>query len=620
MTTKKSNRGRKPTPANLVQTAKILRMNGMGYRRIADSLGIATGTAHHYCKDVTVLPKKMRKNPFDIADDWRATAISGEADPQAFKNNIEKSLEYWKEEHTPGERFRGPVDSIPLKELIELMKEPTAFHSQLNFEEWFNHYLAEPFFGPGCSLSETQVKINNFLDKYDRALVKVFRDVGKTSLINGRFTYLICENRNKSYAIQSRESSVSVKRVTQIQREFMTNKRLIADYGYLPHEKKWGNVSMSWKQSELTVKREINKVDPTLMALSWKDTKMLGGHYDGVGFDDPWSEKLERRSEANKEKWFGWYDGTFQGCLNPGAFEHFICTPKGTDDIYKELENRGTFAVYTQPAILQYPSRFEYVKDENGVIIGVDVQSDDYELSDDCNGRFDIEFWLMKKKSVSPLKWEQEWQINPMPPKGLVLNWDDLQFLNSAEEFNEIKGDGYAKYIGAMDLAFGITDRADYTSLVIGSYYDGKYYILDGWAVRGLSKGGKVALMKKAKSQFPELEVIYIEADYQQSKDFRELKGMVDFVQILPIFSRQEELRLKKHSNLGGKEVRILSQFDTPLESHSIFINKNMTCFDEFAKEFRSFPRGNHDDVLDAIGSCISKMGRTKALLFGLSG
>lgn len=610
--------------SNVINLIKVLRMNGLSYRQIAENLDISVGSAHNYGNEVAVLPKRLQQNPFDAVKKIKEKILDSGVPSKKLVKKAQAEAEYWIQEHESGTRWEGPLDIISLDDLKEQMMEPTDYHSPLTTSEWINYYTAEMAFGKGNFLSNTQILINNFLDNNDRALVKVFRGVGKTSLIEQRMTHEICENRDRNYAFQSRESSVSIHRVNTIRTNLMINKKIIAHYGFLPHQKEWRGVRKTWRQSEITVKRPTIQHDPTLRALSWKDTKMLGGHIDGVAFDDIWSAKLQEFAERNREKWFNWYDGTFRGCLNPDAFEHLIFTPKAVNDPYKDLENRGTFAVYAQPAVYKFPSEYKYVENNQGVIHKVDVISNDWHISDDCNNRFNIEHWLMTKKNTSPLKWEQEFQINPLPPKGIILNWDDLRFIESAEDFFKkvVEGSKYQKIIGCMDLAFGLSDRADYTALLIIAILGNKYYVLDGWVKRGASKRDKAKIIENAKIQFPSLSKVYIEADLQQSEDVRELQKMINSVYILPVQSRHEMQTLKRYAtgDLSGKEVRILSQLEDPLETHSLYINKQMACYDEFEREFRRFPRGEHDDVLDALGNGLSKLAKKRALLFGISG
>ena len=120
-----------------------------------------------------------------------------------------------------------------------------------------------------------------------------------------------------------------------VRSHLQSNKRLIADYGYLPHDKKYRNTTALWKAGEFVIKRDTIQTDPSLKALSWKDAKMLGGHFKGVLFDDPWSIKLEENRDANKEKWFRWYDSTLIGSMEEDSWQHIVCTRKGLYDIYR---------------------------------------------------------------------------------------------------------------------------------------------------------------------------------------------------------------------------------------------------------------------------------------------
>ncbi|KKM13425.1 hypothetical protein LCGC14_1716390 [marine sediment metagenome] len=50
----------------VIESIKMLRSNAIAYREIADRLGIGYGSVQKYAKDVTFLPKSMRKNPFEL--------------------------------------------------------------------------------------------------------------------------------------------------------------------------------------------------------------------------------------------------------------------------------------------------------------------------------------------------------------------------------------------------------------------------------------------------------------------------------------------------------------------------------------------------------------------------
>lgn len=625
-----------------IETFRKLWMNGLSVTEINELYPMySRGTIHRYVKGVIRLPARLQKNPFEIfgrSGDSVKTAERVLSIEEAATQKELADIEYWKENHVEGKRWEGPLDNLHISELQEIMKVPTGYHSPMGRIEWYNHYLADSMLGKGNVLSETQHRISHFLDKHDKALIEVFRGAGKTVFVIGGLVYHIVENRDGNFFVQSETIGMSRKRVQAVRTHLMANKQLIADYGFLPHYKDKSGLKQTWKSGEFVVKRDTVQVDPTLIALSWKQAETLGSHFTGGIFDDPWSLKLQRAAPVSVENWLEWYDTTFVPTMDHSEFEHFLCTRKGLEDIYKALEDRGLHAVYKQPAFLQVPTDYHLTRDDSGVIVGVEIPNQDYEISDDCNGRFSAEKFLLireQMKSQIDTSFEQEYQLNPLPPAGIAFNWDDLRFFNGMHEFLDkvgISGKSfsdpnvaamrYIKIIGCMDLAFGKSERADYTALVVLGYLHPNVYLLQIFLDRGGNLAKKASMISMAKRQFPKLSEVYVEADLQQTATVDELKGLVTDVAVLPILSRQQEtpLRPYKTDEFSPKDIRIMNQLESLLASKSLYINKQMSHFDEFEREFRYFPRSAHKDVLDALGNGISKFKHNKAILYGFSG
>lgn len=620
---------------NIVSSAKVLRLNGFSYEQIAKTLGMSVSTAFKHSKDTKQLPKADRVDPMK-----QVMKLLG--DPNFPYANIEdiaeliKDKDYYIEQYVRGKRFFHP-ELLALNELTELMEVPTDYVSDLNQEDWYNYYIAPYMFrGVSRTLSKTQVNINKFLDSHQFGMVEVFRKAGKTVLCVGRLTRKINENREHNYAVQSEIIDRSRDRVMAVRSHLKSNPRLIADYGYLPHDKKYRNDTALWKNGEFVIKRDTIQTDPTLKALSWKDAKMLGGHFHGVYFDDPWSIKLEENNEVNSEKWFRWYDSTLVGSMEDNSWQHITCTRKGLYDIYRKLEDRGVFAVFKQPAVLEYPSEYEYIK-EGGRIVGVDIKSNDWAITDDCNGRITIEFLLMQKAQMSESAWEMEYQLTPLPSKGRLFNWNDLNFVTWDEIDHKYgifkegvlqKGTGRAhffkmsKVYGAMDMAFGKSASAHYTALVICAYFNGGYYLLNAYLRKGTSKIQKAEMVAHAKRDYPTFSRLFIEADMFQSVYVEELADLIGGVRVEPVLARHEEKTVGKEeiAKLSKKHTRIYNQLDEPIESNSVYIFKSMRHFDEFEREYKEYPRSQYDDLMDAFGSCISKLRKARGKIWGISG
>jgi phage terminase large subunit-like protein len=335
---------------------------------------------------------------------------------------------------------------------------------------------------------------------------------------------------------------------------------------------------------------------------------------------------------VNKEKFVNWFDGEFEGCLEE-AWELWIYTKKGVNDVYRHFEEKQFYVVYKLPAILQYPSQYENIyKDVDGqpIFDKVIVRSDDYEISDP--ERFTIEQFLTKKFKMRPIEFESELQLNAMAATGKYWSWQNLKFIKSYADFFELvepkRRQQKLQVIGAMDLAYGKSARADFTALAIIGMFENKYYVLDVLTKRGASVAQMAQMIGDAyrtMGKYYPMTEIYVENDFWQSEYVTKLRKKCPFVTIKPVLARQEQAQLKKEESskrvdLDGKAVRIWTSLESLIDEHRLILNKNMRNFKEFEDEFRTFPKCSHFDVLDAISMGILKMAKKSALIYALHG
>jgi len=178
------------------------------------------------------------------------------------------------------------------------------------------------------------------------------------------------------------------------------------------------------------------------------------------------------------------------------------------------------------------------------------------------------------------------------------------------------------RVIGAMDLAFGKSDRAHFTALAIVGYLKKEYYLLELYLKKGTSKMDKAKMIRLAKLEHPTMRRVYIEADFHQAAYIGELKELVPKIRIDEVLSRHEEKVLKKEDigKLTPKHVRIYSQMDEVVESQHFHINIRMKNKGEMEREMKEFPRSLYDDGIDAVASAISKLKKSRIKLWGMSG
>jgi len=623
-----------------ISVMKILRTNGLTLDDIAMTMSISVATASKYCKGVTILPKYKQKNPFDLLSDAESLKVLNYDKRTPPVQDLLKAknvtdIDYYFDNHVEGKKFKAPlhiVDQLPLQHLREAMKIPTGYHSELSMADWIDHYLGDHIlkYDPHRLTKLQRLMIDFHLDNR-RSMFEAFRGAGKTMIAIGVITYNICENPDGNFFIQSEIDSKAADRVKTVGSILLNNKRIIADYGFLPHIDKYQGTNQAWKASSITVKRRYQQTDPTLMALSWTAAKSTGAHFAGGVYDDVWSIKLETNSEVNKDKWLAWYDGEMQGTLEDDTWELFLLTRKGPSDLYQELEDRGIYAVTKHPAILKYPTEINYTyKEVNGkqIVSGCNFTRDG-KLS--CTERFGMEFFLMKRKSLATSKWESEYQLNPVANEGKYLSWGDLRFMKTKDDFFELFNNEpkrirkYTRIYGVMDFAFGRSERAHWNVLGVFAQYNHNTYFLQQYLKRGASNTDRANMIQRAYKEFPYMSMVHAEADLQQSETVRELQKLVPHIFIKEMYSRHEASILGKEkemaiSNLSSKHARIYSQLEVPLQAHRVFINKSMNDFDEFEREFRYFPNYKFDDVIDVMGSAVGISKGSSALLYAVSG
>lgn len=612
----------------VIETMKQLRRNALSYREISNRLGVGYGSVQKYTKMEPFLPKSMRKNPFEL----KAVATKSIREYKSEMTKEQRNKQYWIESHEPGTRFEGPLELFSVVELQQLMEEPTGYHSPLSMRDWAVCYLEGPknfLKHKPHTWGEGQLEIFDLWEIHRKMMFKAHRTYGKTMGVDAILVHEIAENVENNYAICSETDKKARQRVRHVGDMFLRNKKIIADYGFLPHQKIYKGVRQSWTKDQITVKRDISQTDPTLMCFSSQSKGATGAHFDGIVFDDVWSRIMDRNPE-NKDKWLEWFDGELEGCLED-AWEFWIYTRKSPIDLYQSMEDRQYYVIITKPAIIKYPSKYHYkFKKVFGekVFDKVVVESDDWEISDPS--RFTPEMFLEKKLKMNPAEYESEYQLNPMARVGKYWKWSDLRFLNGYDEFlnmvREKPKKRKSRIIGSIDVATGASPRADYTALCIIGFFENKYYFLELYLKRGANETDLVNMLAKAKKTFIDLETIYMEADFQQSRYVERLRARANFLNILPVLARQEQRMLEKSTsdrkmiNLSGKPLRIWASLEPKIEANALYINRYMHNFEEFKTEYKTFPKCEHYDVLDALSSGMFKMEKKGALIFALSG
>jgi len=508
---------------------------------------------------------------------------------------------------------------------------PTGFHSPKKITNWLVYYLPDLFRGDAKTLKKTihksifkalkklsKVQASHTKSKKARlyfgqrrmlkwmknnpwAAFEVFRSAGKTQLAIGLLVYLICENTDLRLFLLSEEFKKTKARVRLV-RKLLVSKKIVEDYGYLINEGEHGKSTEDMFQCF----RTIDAIEPTLMAITWRDAKALGFHFDGGILDDPWSAKLQRE-EGAKERWLDWW-GEFRFCLENAQFCWMLRTRKAVHDLYEELDKKQLWAVYRQKLVLKFPSNIKYIENTRGVVDDVTFNND-YIIFDECFGKYSMKNLLLLQHEYF-LYFEREIQNNPYIIEGNVLKWMNINLYhpNSADiivrgfhEQMRANGSGIV-LIKIMDMAFGQSKKADYNVLLVLGKYKNRYFIIKAWVGRW-DFAERLSAIRDSEERFPGIP-LYIEADFIQNSIVNDIKKALPHLRILKFQSRgkgKEKKTYYEGSTNAAKKGKIHDAVVVPWGDGRIYVNASISNLRMLKEQSAQFPNCDYFDYLDAV-------------------
>ena len=288
---------------------------------------------------------------------------------------------------------------------------------------------------------------------------------------------------------------------------------------------------------------------------------IIGWHGDLVILDDVIQEDAPRdlRVRLKKQDWF---DETLLGCVDPNTKVWVIGTRKSNEDLYKHIMDKPGTVVSIKRAIIDEPQKKVLWPEKRPLK------------------------WLqMKRDQMGSFKFSREFQNQPVSAEGGILK---REWLMEHHRLPYKRFDGIT-YMG-VDPAIGVKKTADYTAIATIKRYDNKMYLVD------LIRGRWNFLQTKHHIQQQYLAhkpvQIGLEANFFQRAISQDIMNstMIPIVEV-------------KH--MRDKVERILSTVGYYAESGKLSINSSLNLKDPFYGEYLDFPEAEHDDLLDAVATCI---------------
>jgi predicted phage terminase large subunit-like protein len=313
----------------------------------------------------------------------------------------------------------------------------------------------------------------------------------------------------------------------------------------IPHQK--------WAEAEFTVRRSADPAEPTVAALG--AGAIIPGHrLDLIVVDDVVHDK--NISQDQREKLEDWFDQVLLPTLQPDGAIVVIGTRWHYADLYQRLMDSGLWTVIQHKAILD---------EEKGLVLWPE--------------HFSFETLMQRRKEMGEVLFGCQYQNDPSGLKGQLLKPEWMHWYERGEEPAR---DAMLIFM-AVDPAISQAATADYFGLVVvGMDDDRNIWILDTYRDR-LDFPAQIEIIKSKAAEWDPCEVAIEEVAYQLA--------------LVQALMRESSLPVVGRKTTHDKTARMLAM-GPHFENGRIRVRRDMR---ELEAEYLAFPRGAHDDLLDAL-------------------
>jgi len=443
-----------------------------------------------------------------------------------------------------------------------------------------------------------------------KLLVLSPRSHGK-SLLSASFALRkICLNRNVSILFISASAGQAEKRVRLI-KTFMDSPTVQEDWcgeGCIPFE----GGSAKFTATQIYVQRDGKSVDPTIEAVG-AGGSITGAHVDIVIIDDLEDERT-CASAGVRQKTRDWLAATVTPILNQGGLMLVIGTRKSGDDIYHHMINDPTFEVIQEPAIIKWPTTYEYIVErmESGreVLKDVVTSGDEEVLWPEFR---DIKYLLMERRSMGSTLFEREMQNKIIAAEDSVIKSDwiaecktstytfdmyppqlDLSKCVVAQGWDlAIESDAKKAAKKDSDFTVGWTIAKDTKT--------GIYWVLDVFRDRGLSQQKIMDEIVKMYNKHKDyVRRVAVEKNSFGALHVDALMKHTDLPVRGVIMSKKNSLKIKIH--------RLAVLFENKLVRFPYMDENCRQIMNAFEEEAISWPFAKHDDTLTSLKWAIEEV------------
>lgn len=297
----------------------------------------------------------------------------------------------------------------------------------------------------------------------------------------------------------------------------------------------------------------------------------FGGNW--IILDDP-IKADDAQSEVKRNNVNNWYDNTLISRLNDKVNGVIIVVMQRLhiDDLTGHLLKQNGWDLLSLPAIAEYDECFTL---SNGKVVGRQAGE---ALNSDLEP---LEILNNQQKSMSNYNFSAQYQQNPIPAKGNVINFDDFGFFDSSPRA--------AETFQSWDIALKDGKDNDYSVCITAKYKDNILYIENIQRF----KFDMLALANKMQELYRNCECNHLIVE-ESSISTHLLQYIQSKSNLYPIKYKPQCDKVTRANNA--------SLF---ISSGRVLLRRNAVWLDDFKSEINAFPNGKHDDQVDALTQLI---------------
>lgn len=346
----------------------------------------------------------------------------------------------------------------------------TGYISDLNDDDWIRKYCGVNYSWTLDYLTE----LRSFIRTKDKCAVYEPRGHGKTLSVIGLFARDVIEKHIPILMIVS--GPTAARRIYKEFKRILRSVVVREDYGDVAD-------GFNLTTGEITLKEElVNYIDPAIKIVG-RGGDIIGSHPMRIHLEDIIQEEF--KAEESNEGLMEWFTEVVNYCAINETKISVTGTRKGVDDFYSHLPLYNFEILHKRAIELikgHYPSTEDLIKelydDGSGLmrerILGINIPTDSEYKTLNCPNH-PLERLLIEK-TLHGESFESQMQNNPLPSTGLYFKTEDFIVI----EHTKYNANDYVDYYLFLDPAYGTSNKADNTALMVICVMPPKLVIVDG--------------------------------------------------------------------------------------------------------------------------------------------